>query len=102
MAIGASAKPSGIWGHGVWGVHDDGQWHGEGLVESQDWAGHHGAIVAPGGIVAPAAAAVVRGGVLGLGHGIGLGHGGTVVAGPAGAIVAQATHGAILGHGHLW
>ncbi|KAF2886139.1 hypothetical protein ILUMI_20034 [Ignelater luminosus] len=97
---------AGVWGAGVWGGHDDGQWHGEGLLASQDWAGHgvhHGAIVAPGAaVIAPAAAAVVGHGLgLGLGHGLGLGLGhGAVVAGPAGAVISHGVHGAIGIHGH--
>ncbi|KAF5298528.1 hypothetical protein FQA39_LY11780 [Lamprigera yunnana] len=42
-------------------AHDDGQWHGEGLWESQDHAGH--------------AAAAYGHGAAAYGHGFGLGHG---------------------------
>ncbi|KAK5642371.1 hypothetical protein RI129_008538 [Pyrocoelia pectoralis] len=87
LVVCASAKPSGLWGHGLVGVlghgYDDGQWHGEGLLESQDWEGHGAHVVGA------------------LGHGLVHGHG-AVVAGPAGAIFAHAHHGAVIGHHGHW
>ncbi|KAF5269619.1 hypothetical protein FQR65_LT05958 [Abscondita terminalis] len=69
--------------------HDDGQWHGEGLLESQDWAGHHGI---HGAVVAPHSVVVGH-------HGLGLAHGhAAVVAAPA--VVAHGHHGHWLGHHH--
>ncbi|KAB0796365.1 hypothetical protein PPYR_10426, partial [Photinus pyralis] len=93
LVVCASAKPWG-WGHGhhlplVAHGHDDGQWHGEGLVESQDWAGRAEHL------------AGVHGHGLVHGHGFVHGHG-ALIGGHAGAIVTHAHHGAILGHHGHW
>ncbi|KAK5643142.1 hypothetical protein RI129_006987 [Pyrocoelia pectoralis] len=85
--VGHVAHVGHVLAHG----HDDGQWHGEGLLESQDWAGHGAHVVGAHGIA--------------VGHGLALGHGlahahGAVVAGPAGAIVAHSHPGAVYGHHH--
>lgn len=73
-AVGPNGIPNAIGHGGVlggglvaglgWG-HDDGQWHGEGLLESQDLVGHGAGIIAPG---------IVAGHGLGL-AGLGIGHG---------------------------
>ncbi|KAK4879152.1 hypothetical protein RN001_007298 [Aquatica leii] len=44
-----------VYGHG----HDDGQWHGEGLLESQDWANHHHGVHGAA-IIAPHSAKIVE------------------------------------------
>ncbi|KAK4886645.1 hypothetical protein RN001_002916 [Aquatica leii] len=105
-------------GHVLAHGHDDGQWHGEGLLESQDWAGHHhgihGAVIAQhAAVIAPAAHGLVLGHGIAHAHGLAHGHGlayahgyghdlghGAVVAGPAGTIVAHGHHGAIISHHH--
>ncbi|KAK4874423.1 hypothetical protein RN001_013783 [Aquatica leii] len=69
-AIGHIGHVGHVYAHG----YDDGQYHGEGLLESQDWAGHHG-VVAHSAVVAPALAHSI------VGH-HGLGHA-AVVAAPA-------------------
>ncbi|KAF5302218.1 hypothetical protein FQA39_LY10257 [Lamprigera yunnana] len=94
-AVGHVAHVGAV-GHVLAHGHDDGQWHGEGLLESQDWAGHHGL---HGVVVGHAGLAHAHGLAYAHGYGHALHHG-AVVAGPAGAIVAHAHPGAIIGHHH--
>lgn len=65
--VGIGAAALGLGGVGVLDDGDDGQWHGEGLLASQDLSAHR-AVIAPG-------VGIVGAHGLGIGLGLGLGHG---------------------------